>query len=149
MAESVQHIVDRIRTIHQQLAERVEKLSGQPLRERALLILDYVGRHERNLAEALRQYESTASRAVLDSWFKNTPGRPLEECLDYVRLDAAEPADLLRSVLEMDRCLVESFRRIAESAASQAVRDFFQKLIELEENSEKQLIRDTIELDDL
>ncbi len=149
MAENVTHIIDRIRALHQQLADRFERAGAELPRERARLVLDYIGRHERHLAEALEKYQATASRAVLDTWFKNTPGRPVEECLDQVRLDAKDPASILRSVLAMDRCLVDSFRRIAESAAAQEVKEFFQQLVAMEEREEHRLVRDAIEMEDL
>lgn len=149
MAENVMHIIDRIRTLHQQLAERFERAGAEGSQERARLVLQYIGRHERNMAEALAKYQATASRAVLDTWFKNTPGRPVEECLDQVRLDARDHDSVLRSVLAMDRCLVDSFRRIAESANAQEVREFFQELVAMEEREEHRLVRDAIEMEDL
>lgn len=149
MAENVEHIVERIRAVHRQLAECFERAGHSADSERARLILTYIGRHERHLAEALEQTRSEASRSVLNTWFKNTPGRPVEHCLDLVKFDERDLSAVLKSVLEMDRCLVESFRRIAESAVAEEVKQFFQLLIEMEEREEHRLIRDAIEVDDL
>lgn len=149
MAESVRQIIDRIRSLHQQVAARFEGVGTTAEQERLRLVLDYVARHERHLAEALEKYQDRASCAVLDTWFKTAPGRPLQACLDRVNVDTRDVGAVLRSVLEMDRCLVDTFRSIAESAVSIEVRDFFQQLIAMEERGEHQLIRDAIEMEDL
>ncbi len=149
MAESVNQIIDRIRALHQDLAARFEGIASGADKERLRMVSDYIGRHERHMAEALSAYQDSASRAVLDTWFKNTPGRPIHECLDRVRLDAADSTALIRSVLAMDRCLVASFNSIAESAPVEEVRDFFQQLVGMEEREEHKLIRDAIEMEDL
>lgn len=149
MAESVNQIIDRIRALHLQLADRFERMGAAADRERLRLVLKYMGRHERNMEDALAQYQDAASRAVLDTWFKTTPGHPLRECLELVRLDAADTSAVLKSVLEMDRCLVDAFRRIAESAVAAEVKSFFQQLVAMEECEEHRLVRDAIEMEDL
>jgi rubrerythrin len=149
MAESVQHIIDRIRAIREQLAARFASAAAGTARERARMVLDYIGRHERHMGEALARYETSASRAVLDTWFKNTPGRPVEECVSLLRIDAEDLDEVVRSVLAMDACLVETYRRIGESAVAEDVRDFFRHLIEMEQREEHRLIRDAIEVNDL
>ncbi|HMP75404.1 MAG TPA: 2-hydroxyacyl-CoA dehydratase [Kiritimatiellia bacterium] len=149
MAENVNQIIDRIRALHDKLAVRFERVETAANQGRLRMVLDYIARHERHLNEALAAYQGSASRAVLDTWFKNTPGRPLEECLEKARLDQADTSAVLRSVLEMDRCLVDSFRKIAESAVAEEVREFFQQLVGMEEREEHRLIRDAIEMEDL
>ncbi len=149
MAENVMHIIDRIRAVRGQLAARFERAGAEAADERARMVLDYIGRHERHMAEALERYEADAPRAVLDTWFKNTPGRPVEECLALARPDAEDMDEALRSALAMDNCLVESFRRISESAVADEVREFFRRLVEMENREEHRLIRDAIEMNDL
>lgn len=149
MAENVNQIIDRIRSLHQRIAERFESVASSTDRERLRLVSDYIGRHERHMAEALERYQNNAERAVVDTWFKNTPGQPLQECLAKVKLDTSDSQQLLRSVLEMDRCLVASFRSIADSTPIIEVREFFQQLVAMEEREEHRLIRDAIEMDDL
>lgn len=149
MAENVNQIIDRIRALHHQIAARFEGIASTTDKERLRLVSDYIGRHERNLAEALAKYQDSAARAVVNTWFKTTPGHPLIECLEKVQLDASDTPQLIRSVLEMDRCLVSSFRSIADGTPIVEVRDFFQQLVEMEERQEHKLIRDAIEMEDL
>lgn len=149
MAENVNQIIGRIRALHQQLAARFERVETTAAQGRLRMVLDYIARHERHLNQALAAYQGSASRAVLDTWFKNTPGDPIEKCLEKVEVDAADTNTVLRSVLAMDRCLVDSFRRIAESAVADEVREFFQQLVDMEEREEHRLIRDAIEMEDL
>ena len=149
MAESVNQIIDRIRSLHLQLGERFERMGAAAEQERLRLVLKYIGRHERNMESALAKYQDSASRAVLDTWFKATPGQPIRECLDLVRLDATDTSAVLKSVLAMDRCLVDAFRRIAESAVAAEVKAFFQQLVSMEEREEHRLVRDAIEMEDL
>lgn len=150
MAETVREIIDRIRRIHHQLSWFCETVGDATEKERMRMLLRYISRHEQNLDGALAKYQDGASRAVLNTWFKTTPGPPLGSCVEQVNITADLDADeVIRVVLACDKCLVESFRRFAESAVADEVRDFFQQLIGMEERAEHRLLRDALELEDV
>jgi hypothetical protein len=109
------------------------------------------GRECENPDPAIRaKYQQGASRAVLNTWFKNAPENPLRTCLSNVAIVADMDTDeVIRIVLAMDRCLVDAFQRIADSAVSEDVKALFQDLITLEQEEEHKLMRDALELEDV
>lgn len=150
MAETVKDIIDRICGIHSQLSWFYQTMGDAAAKERVRLLLQYISRHERNLESSLAKYQEGASRAVLNTWFKNTPDNPLRTCLGNVTITADMSTDeVIRIVLAMDRCLVDNFRRIADGAVAEEVKSLFQDLISLEEREEHKLMRDALELEDV
>lgn len=149
-SQTVRDIITHIRSLHQQLGSLYQSMGDAAARERVKLLLYYVSRHERNLEAALGQYQQQATRAVLDTWYKTAPGEPLVDMLDPVRITADMQTDeVVKTVLAADQHLVNQFRRLAENAASEEVRDLFQKLIAIEEREEHLLVRDAAELEDV
>lgn len=149
-SETVQDIIIRIRGMHSRLGWFYQALGDAASKERVKLLLNYISRHERNLEEALGQYQHQATRAVLDTWYKATPGSTLTQELDQLKITADMTADeVVTVVLAADQKLVDQFRQLAGNAASEEVRDLFQKLIAIEEREEHQLVRDALELEDV
>ena len=149
-SETVQDIITRIRAMHSQLGWFYEAMGETASKERVKLLLLYICRHERNLETALGAYQDQAQKAVLDTWYKATPGKSPVPDLAQLRITPEMNADqVIRIALEADQKLVDQFRQLAENGASEAVRDLFQKLIAIEEREEHQLVRDAIELEDL
>jgi hypothetical protein len=149
-SETVSDIILRIRGLHRQLGAYYMAVSETSTRERVKLLLNHIGRHERNLEQALLQYQQQASRAVLESWYKTALGNPLDPCLERAVITPdSKLADVVRTVLAADQCLVSQFRHLAESAPSEEVRTLFQKLVTIEEREEHQFVRDAFELEDI
>ncbi len=149
MAENMNHIIERIRALHRQLAERFEQAETQPDQARMRLVLDYVARYENGLDEALAAYQSSAPRAMLDTVFKSMPGKPLEDCLEKVKIDADDPDTVLQSVIAMNRCLIERLRQMLDGVVARDAREFFNLLIQIEEREGRRLVRDAVEMEDL
>ncbi len=149
-SQTVRDIITHIRGMHCQLGSLYQSMGNAAARERVKLLLYYVSRHERNLEEALSQYQQQAKKAVLDTWYKSSSGDPLAGVLDplHIRPDMATD-DVIHTVLDADQKLVNQFRQLAENAASEDVRELFQKLIAIEEREEHLLVRDATELEDL
>lgn len=149
MADSVNQIIDRVRMLHRDLAERVEDVQTAEDQERLRLVLDYIARRERYLDSALASFQNDAPHTVLNAGFKVIPGRPIKECLDLVKLDVKDPDSILRSVLEMDNCLNDILRATAKTAGTPEARELFGQLVEMAEREQRRLVRDTIEMEDL
>ena len=149
-SETVKDIIVRIRGMHSQLGWFYQAMGEATAKERVKLLLNYISRHERNLEEALSQYQNQAAKAVLDTWYKATPGTALSQEMEQLKISSEMTADeVVALVLAADQKLVGQFRQLAENAASEDVRDLFQKLIAIEEREEHQLVRDALELEDV
>jgi rubrerythrin len=149
-SRTVRDIITQIRSMHRQLGNLYQTMGDAAARERVKLLLYYVSRHERNLEEALSQYQQQAKKGVLDTWYKSAAGDPVAEFMDPVRITPDMSTDaVVQTVLEADQKLVDQFRRLAENGPSEDVRELFQKLIAIEEREEHLLVRDAAELEDV
>ena len=114
------------------------------------MILNYLQRHEQNLETCLQAYEKDASEAVLNTWFKFSPGLDLPDSKD---LDAVSSNlsvdDVVALAIRYDECLIRLYRQAEKDAVSDEVRDIFRKLLTMAEAEEHQLARDTVEMQDL
>lgn len=149
-SRTVRDIITQIRGMHRQLGALYQTMGDAAARERVKLLLYYVSRHERNLEEALSQYQQQAKKAVLDTWYKSSAGDPVADYMDPVRITPDMTTEaVVKTVLEADQRLVLQFRHLAETGPSEEVRELFQKLIAIEEREEHLLVRDAAELEDV
>ena len=149
-SETVKDIITRIRGMHNQLGWFYQAMEETAAKERVKLLLQYISRHELNLEKALSQYQQQAKKAVLNTWYKATPGDTLGQDLDLLKITVDMSAgEVIRIALDVDQKLVAQFRQMAENSGSEEVRELFQKLIAIEEREEHQLVRDAIEFEDV
>ena len=148
--ERTQDVLDHVRAFHDDLGKRYEQLSSESQQERIKMLLNYLGRHERHLEECLADYEETASRGILETWFKFVPQEARLLKLDDMKLTPDMSVDDIVDVaLRMDNCVVELYRELADISVSQQVKDVFTNLLTMEEEQKHKMIRNTLMLNDL
>lgn len=149
-SETVRDIIDRVRGIHLQLSHHYQSLGDTAQKERVRILLQYLSRHEAHLDAALAKFQGAASKALLGTWFKGEPDSSLRSALDEVKIAPGMETDqVIRTVLQVDRALVDAFRKVVDSAHADDVKALFQELIQMEEREEHKLMRDALELEDV
>lgn len=149
--EQARDVIDHARAFHHQLGERLQRMGDASEKERVQLLLSYLSRHEKHLAQTLEQYELGAPEAVLDTWFQVPPSLlPQAECTPELVLD---PDTILEeitgAIVELYECLRELYREAADRADTDAVRGAFTSLAQLMEQEERLLARDIAASEDL
>lgn len=150
MAETVKDVLERARVFHRDMSAFYGRMSNVAERERVRLVLDYLARHERYMDDCLSAFEKGAGKQVLTTWYKYTPPKATVAALSGIELRPdMSVEDVLKVAFRLDECLVALYRGMAEGAPSVEIRDLFNKLLELEKKAEHQLVRDTVEMEDL
>jgi len=140
-------IIDRARLFHQHISELYERLEKVDQKEHVKMLLDYMSRHEKHLAECLEEYEEEMSEKILDTWYKYTPNNKSCEHLENYELKSDMTIDDLVSLaIHLDECLVKLYRDVAENAESDEVRALFASLLKKEEHEEIQLMKNALYL---
>ncbi len=140
-------IIDRAREFHGKLADLFHTFSESAEKETVRMLLDYLGRHERHLELSLAQYEESASKQILETWFKYEPERATARCIDGVKFSPSMSIEeVTKMVLQLDDCLINLYREAAHNAQSQEVREVFRSLLEMEREEEIQVMRRAVEL---
>lgn len=143
-------ILARAKTLHSQISELYHTLSADAERERVKMLLDYLSRHEKNLAISLEEYEEDASRKILDTWFTFIPEIPAAKCFEDMEVAPSMSVDdVIRLVLCYDEWLVDLYREAAMNSQSEEVREVFNSLLEMEKEEEVVFLRDALEVKEL
>ena len=143
-------ILDRARAFHNNISKHYHTLSVAAEREKVKMLLEYLSRHEKNLAKSLEDFEEEASREILENWFKFTPELSITECIEDIEITPSMSVDdVIRLALCYDNRLVDLYREAARISPSEEVRDVFNNLLDMEKEEELILMRDALEIKEL
>jgi rubrerythrin len=147
--EQTRDILSDAEVFHRQTSEYYHQLSDQAQKQRIKMLLDYLSRHEAQLANSLSDYEQHASNAVLDTWFKSRHKLNVDEILKDVKITPGMSVDdVIELGLKLDDCLITIYKDLAENAQSEEVRSVFQNLLDMEEEEKRQLVRNSLRVMD-
>ena len=127
---------------HEQLAAYYERLSHEVDREEVRIILEYVSRHETYLGHCFEDYEKHAPKAVAEHWFKWIPDTRFSALMEAEAIPHdAEVDDVIRMARRFDDCLIQLYQELVEMSPPGQLRDALGKLLEMEQQQEKLMVR--------
>lgn len=129
--EQTRDLIGRARAFHRQLRDFYHGLETVAEKERVRMLLDYLARHEEIMEKHLAEYEAGPGGRVLDTWLKYAPHTEIRKALAEVgiRPDAGFQ-DVVCTALRLDELLLEMYRKAAEMAPREDVRELFRGLFE-------------------
>ncbi len=143
--KNTREILEHVQAVHRGLEQKYLGLGAQAGEERVRLLLEYLGRHESHIREALEQYEADASDEILDTWFPHAFDVSIEPDLNRLVGDEANDFDaLLRHAVEFDDRIVELYRVLANEAHTERLREVFAALLRMEERGRNTMVRDAL-----
>ena len=147
--KTVKDVLDFARQLHEALSRQYSELEQLSTSERAQLMLGYLARHERRLAEALRGYEEDAAKGILRTWLQYAPRLDSGPLVEKVRgVDLNDVEAVVAAALEVDDHLLAIYREIEEQADIEPLREVARSLQQIERNEEHLLARDALRLHD-
>jgi len=148
--EQVKDVIEYSQEIHGRLAGFYNQLSENHQLNHVKMLLDYLKRHERNLADCLSQYEHDAAQQIMDTWLQYAPTRHLEDRIKYFPIHSGMTLqEVIDIALDLDNALVELYRDVRDNVDTPELKEVFQNLIDLENNEKKRMVRDAMMLNDL
>jgi len=136
-AQQVFQILDSIRHVHRQLADRYRELSQVATDERIQLLLSDMEHRERKFNKCVAQYEASGNPAVLNTWLQFVPDEAVE--IDQLAERIAVPQtleDLVDATLRLNSTLIEAYLELALEAPTSDVRDLFTDLSRQEKRND-------------
>lgn len=147
---TIQDVVDFARKLHTALSDQYAELEQLSSSERARLMLDYLNRHEQNLAQAMDRYEGDMAQGIAALWLQDVPELQSDELVDKVRgVDLTDVDNIIGVALDVDEYLIKLYQRMADEVDSDAGREVFKSLIKLEDNERHRLSRAAFRLADI
>ncbi len=143
IVNAAQEFHRRASTFYQQLADKAEGT-------RVKMLLDYLVRHEAHLERALANYKDEIKSKALDAWYQYAQEQCLMQPFDvsqYPKEMTVE--DIMKIGLDIDRCLVASYKGMVEAATTPEVREIFESLLLMEKQQKHKLARIALEIDEM
>jgi len=138
--KTLAEVVDFLETYHQQLHDYFLKQKDTMNSERLQMLLDYIGRHEKNIQNVLKTIHEKDRDIILKTWIQFVP---LSETLLHEEQLADPNQDIdgmVQQVFELDDNLIRFYdKMIHQSGIPGPAREFFQHLITMEETQKKQV----------
>lgn len=143
IVDSAQEFHKRASAFYQQLADKAEGA-------RVKMLLDYLVRHEAHLDRALGDFKDEIKSKALNAWYQYAQ----EQCLMQPFDVSQYPKDMtVKEVMEIglniDSCLVASYKGMAETATTSECREIFQSLLLMEKQQKHKLARIALEIDEM
>ncbi len=143
-------IIDAARAFHKRASEFYQQLSDKAKGARVKMLLDYLVRHEAHLNRALEQYTKEVRTKALDAWYQYAHDHCLLEPFDVNRFsDDMTVEQVMELGLEMDKCLVASYKGMVETATNPETREIFENLLLMEQQQKHKLARIALEISEM
>ena len=147
---TIQDVVDFAGKLHAALSEQYAELEQLSSSERAQLMLDYLNRHEQNLAQAMDKYDADMTQGIAALWLQDVPELQPEELVEKVRgVDLGNVDNIIAVALDVDEYLIKLYQRMVNEVDSDGGREVFKCLIKLEDNERHRLSRAAFRLADM
>lgn len=143
-------ILDAAHEFHRRAAKFYEQLADKAEGARVKMLLDYLVRHEKHLDRALSDYKDEIRTRALNGWYQYAQEQCLMAPFDVSQYPADMTVEQVMNIgLEMDKCLVASYKGMAESAATPECREIFENLLMMEEQQKHKMARVALEINDM
>jgi len=140
-------VLDTVIQFHKNLAKFYDDLGELTQRHKLQFLLNHMARHEKHLMAAIERYEAKAPDKILDTWLPFAPTAPDHLPCEHLAINSEMTANqVVNMVFEFDACIIELFEKVHKMAESDAIREVFGNLLELERNSLKHLATETADM---
>ena len=143
--QTVHDLIDHSTQLHLALSNKYAELEMLVSSERAQWLLEYLNRHEANMAEALQKYDDDLKKGIKETWMQFTPdwkNRDLVGELETMNLNDLN--DIIQVALQVDAVLVESLRTARDTAETEELMDLIQGLLDLEDAEQHVIARSMV-----
>ena len=143
--QTVHDLIDHSTQLHLALSNKYAELEMLVSSERAQWLLEYLNRHEANMAEALQRYDDDLKKGIKETWMQFTPdwkNRDLVGELETMNLNDLN--DIIQVSLQVDAVLVESLRTARDTAETEELMDLIQGLLDLEDAEQHVIARSMV-----
>ncbi|MDX2479807.1 MAG: hypothetical protein QNK24_05675 [Desulfuromusa sp.] len=143
-------IIDSARAFHQRASAFYQQLADKAEGARVKMLLDYLIRHEAHLDRALSDYTEEIRSKALNAWYQYAQEQCLLQPFDTSQYSKEMTVEEVMEIgLNIDRCLVASYKGMAETATSPKVREIFKDLLLMEEQQKHKMARIALEIIDM
>jgi len=144
--ETMREVLQRVEIFHRNLSAYFERRGANEKQEKIKLLLDYLSRHESNLAQAVQAFSAHGQQGVLNTWLQYTsPALPVDCAIsDQMAFD-----EVIKVALVFDDSLLDLYRTVVQEADIPEVREVAENLLAMENEERRRRTRSIAELQDM
>lgn len=136
--------------IHAQLRSLYDRLGAESDQARVKMLLDYLSRHERVRADAMKRFGQEPNGQSLNVWLQYAPTVEIEKLLkDCALKPDMSVDDVVRTALAFDNALIEIYKEASREAQDTHAKALLDNLVAMEEQERQRFVRDAEWLQDL
>ncbi len=136
--EQVKDVIDYGRFIHAEIKAMAERIEEQEHNAHLILLLDYLKRHEDELAASLDKFEEGTRKNILDLWLPYPLDPTIEKKLRgfEIRPDMSLE-EITKLVMEFEDALIELYKEALNEIDDPQVQEVMQNLVALEDTEKR------------
>lgn len=135
-------IIKRAEQFHNDLAHYYAELGEHEQSEEVRHALDFMSRHELQLQRCIQEYEKEAPKAIAETWVQSMPDLRNLDMVNKAELHAdMSIEEVIAMVMSFDQVMIDIYKHLCDRAISQDLREALEKLLTLEEESERRALR--------
>lgn len=127
---------------HERLAEFYRDREQEAAQTEVKALLSFMAGHQEALRAIIADYERGASRAILETWYKNSPD---PQTFKDPNAAGFHPdmtlGEVIDRALELDKSLVSMYEMLLRSAPAEGLSEMLESLLEKERNTEVKVMR--------
>lgn len=136
----VSDLLARTIEYHRKAAGYYAGMGAHADKEAVRLVTEYLAGHELVLVKILEDFLARGEHEVCRTWLQSDPDYHMERILDGLRIDrAVDASEIIDTAVELNRRLIEYFRRLGSVAPNKRVAELFWSLEEHELGEQKRL----------
>ena len=138
--EKASDALDHASLFHSQLSKLYQRSVTQENTDKVKLLLNYLVKHERELADGLDKYRQDAPTALLDTWFQYTNDTDILKIPESEAFFANKP---IEAIVEFSFNIADELITFYEDMASQAdeknLKEAFTNLVSMQKQEKRKL----------
>jgi|GEM_PF-411205 len=132
--ERVQDVIDYGRFLHSEMKALAQRFENQEHNAHLKLLLDYLKRHEDELAASLEKFERETRKSILDIWLPYPPDPKVEKQLQAIEIHPnMSIEEITRVVMEFEDALIELYKEALNEIDDPNVQEVLKNLVALED----------------
>jgi len=125
----VSELLARTIEYHRKAAGYYAGMGAHANKEAVRLVTEYLAGHELDLVKRLEDFLSRGGHEVCRTWLQSDPDYHMERILDGLQVDrAVDAAEIIETAVELNRRLIEYFRRMRSISPNKHVEELFWSL---------------------
>ena len=134
----VRDVLERLRRYYRRLGDLYQDISETSDDERVQLLLEHMGRHERNFSRTVARHEREGAEGVLNTWLQYEFDKGVEEALQEAEMHADPSIDeVIRFSQRIDQAFLDLYRQLAQYTDAPRIQELFESLVEMEQGKDE------------